>query len=127
MYWLLTVAAIIAALHYAARWLRRGADRSRRSRDEAARAAATFRDGHETLSFELARSTQLARLTDKPPVIALDAANGELLALAEVHGDAPSTAVFAWRRDRWRCDGRVVAGLTPAETLRRNRRRLIAA
>ncbi|MEQ8846311.1 hypothetical protein [Botrimarina sp.] len=87
-----------------------------------------FRDEFPSLSAELSRHGANAALQPVEPLMALDAATGELVALAPAtEADESVTAVFAWRRNRWRSEGRIVAGLTPAQTLHHHRDRLIAA
>lgn len=144
---LLRLALVAAAIAAAYVWVRRGLSRTRRARREAAAAAGAFAD--DRLLSERFRAAAQANgkprgltwvrceLSQEPPLLAIDTATGELVALSgvtiafeatpdggmeevEAVGDLrDATAVFVWREGRWGTDGRAVFNLPPEATLKR--------
>lgn len=143
--WLLVLGVTSAAAVW---WLGRGSRLRRREAGEARAAAHAFarqRDELTDRTLAAARQTGKPRglaweevcLMDGEPLLAADAATGDLYALAAVEvsfsaveeggmeeveavGDVrAATAVLVWRDGQWRSDGRVVFNHTPDEALAR--------
>ncbi|QDV73582.1 hypothetical protein [Botrimarina mediterranea] len=154
MFWILFCIAVVAALvALAFGWLVLGVRRARKSQRTSAIALAAFhRDRAELAeSFRVAAEAtgkprglawKRCELADGAPLVAIDKATGELVALVgvtisfaaipgggmeevEAVGDLrDATAVFHWREGCWQTEGRAVFNHSPEQTLKRYRQSL---
>ena len=153
MLWLLLYfTLVVAALAMALGWVTLGLRRVRRAERTKAKAleafrhgadlAETFRAAAEATGKPRGLSWKRCELAAAPPLIAVDKATGELVALVgvtiafeavagggmeeveAVSALRDATAVFHWREGRWQTEGRAVFNHSPEQTLERYRHHL---